>query len=214
MRVAILDMGLGNLLSIRRGIERASAGIGSGSITGPHAEVIIAQRDAEAGCADAVVIPGVGAFRDGANALAGRFGGVVGRIRSGEIPALGICLGMQLLFTRSFEGGEYPGLGVISGDVVRLPDSVKVPHMGWNSIRIVRSGELVRGIPDGEHFYFVHSYYCRPGEEGVTVAETEYGVHIPAIVEKGRVFGTQFHPEKSGEAGRTIIRNFLEAAKR
>ncbi len=223
MRVAVLDMGLGNLLSIRRGIERAStgkgvpspgAGAGSRPQAGPSAEVTIAQRDSEAHSADAIVIPGVGAFRDGALAIMERFGGTVERIRKGEAPALGICLGMQLLFTRSFEGGEYLGLNLIPGDVVKLPAAVKVPHMGWNSIRILREGVLVRGIPDGEHFYFVHSYYCRPEDWGVAVAEAEYGVPIPAIVEKGAIFGTQFHPEKSGEAGRLVIRNFLEAAKR
>lgn len=220
MRVAVLDMGLGNLLSIRRGIERAGQGTAAGLDTGPGSgaragvEVIVAQRDRDADGADAVVIPGVGAFRDGARALLERFGGTVERIRSGEIPALGVCLGMQLLFTRSFEGGEYPGLGIIRGDVVRLPPTVKVPHMGWNSVRVLRRCALTRGVQDGEHFYFVHSYYCRPEEESATVAETEYGVPIPAMVAKGTVFGTQFHPEKSGEAGRAVIRNFLEAAVR
>ncbi|MBC7127035.1 MAG: imidazole glycerol phosphate synthase subunit HisH [Candidatus Methanosuratus sp.] len=217
MRVAVLDMGLGNLLSISRGIERASQGMFAGSSPNPGsgatgAEVIVAKCDTDADRADAVVIPGVGAFRDGARALMDRFGRTVERIRTGEIPALGVCLGMQLLFTRSFEGGEHPGLGIIRGDVVRLPPTVKVPHMGWNSVMLLRDCALTKGIQDGEYFYFVHSYYCRPDEGSATVAETEYGVQIPAIVAKGKVFGTQFHPEKSGEAGRMVIRNFLEAA--
>jgi len=213
----VLDMGLGNLLSISRGIERASQGMFAGSSPNPGsgatgAEVIVAKCDTDADRADAVVIPGVGAFRDGARALMDRFGRTVERIRTGEIPALGVCLGMQLLFTRSFEGGEHPGLGIIRGDVVRLPPTVKVPHMGWNSVMLLRDCALTKGIQDGEYFYFVHSYYCRPDEGSATVAETEYGVQIPAIVAKGKVFGTQFHPEKSGEAGRMVIRNFLEAA--
>ncbi len=202
MRVAVLDLGLGNILSIRRGVERAGA------------EVIVAQGDQEAEGADAVVIPGVGAFRDGIRALLGKFGRTVDRIRRGEIPALGVCLGMQLLFTKSFEGGDHPGLNLISGEVVRLPPTVKVPHMGWNSIRVVKHGVLTSGVSDGEYFYFVHSYYCIPEEIEVTVAETEYGVPIPAIIEKGAVFGTQFHPEKSGEAGRIVLKSFLEGAKR
>ncbi|MCX8203585.1 MAG: imidazole glycerol phosphate synthase subunit HisH [Nitrososphaeria archaeon] len=217
MKVAVLDMGLGNLLSIRRGIEKASQGTAAGSNpasgSGYGAEVIVAQCDRDADGADAVVIPGVGAFRDGARALSARFGGTIERIRSGEVPALGVCLGMQLLFTKSFEGGEYPGLGIIRGDVVKLPPTVKVPHMGWNSVRVLRRCALTTGIQDGDHFYFVHSYYCRPEEGSVTVAETEYGVPFPAMVAKGKVFGTQFHPEKSGDVGRAVIRNFLEVAR-
>jgi len=212
----VLDMGLGNLLSIRRGFERAGMGVSGSANTSTSAEVevVIAQSDSDADRADAVVIPGVGAFRDGARALLERFGGTAERIRSGTVPALGVCLGMQLLFTRSFEGGEYLGLGIIRGDVVRLPETVKVPHMGWNSVRVIKQSVLTENIADGEYFYFVHSYYCRPDGGDVTIAETEYGVPIPAIVGKGAVFGTQFHPEKSGEAGRTVIRNFLEAARR
>ncbi|MEM2125146.1 MAG: imidazole glycerol phosphate synthase subunit HisH [Candidatus Methanosuratincola sp.] len=217
MRVALLDMGLGNLLSIRRGIERASqgtvAGLNPAAGPGYGVGVNVAQGDRDVEGADAVVIPGVGAFRDGVRALLERFGGTVERIRSGGIPTLGVCLGMQLLFTKSFEGGEYPGLGIIKGEVVRLPPVVKVPHMGWNSVRILKRCALTMEIPDGEYFYFVHSYYCRPEEGSVTVAETEYGVPFPAMVAKGAVFGTQFHPEKSGEAGLAVIRNFLEAAR-
>lgn len=217
MRVALLDMGLGNLLSIRRGIERASQGTTAGSNpaagSGYGVCVNVAQGDKDVEGADAVVIPGVGAFRDGVRALLERFGGTVERIRKGEIPTLGVCLGMQLLFTKSFEGGEYPGLGIMRGDVVRLPPTVKVPHMGWNSVRVLKQCELTMEIPDGEHFYFVHSYYCRPEEVSVTVAETEYGVPFPAMVAKGAVFGTQFHPEKSGKAGLVVIRNFLEVVR-
>jgi glutamine amidotransferase len=204
MRVAVLDLGLGNLLSIKRGLERAGA------------EVAITAGDGEGGTPkdaepDAVVLPGVGAFRDATNAI-GRFNATMEQVRGGK-PLLGVCLGMQLLFTKSYEGGEYPGLDLIRGEVVRLPDSVKVPQMGWNAIRSTKDSLILKDVIDGEFFYFVHSYYCR-AEKDVVVAYTEYGVEVPAIVESGNVLGTQFHPEKSGRAGLTILKNFLEAARR
>lgn len=201
MKACLLDLGLGNLLSIKRGLERAGA------------EVAIADRDpAGRDNVDVVVLPGVGAFRDGVTAL-GRFGALLGQVREGSKPLLGICLGMQLLFSKSFEGGEYKGLDLIKGEVMLLPKSVKVPQMGWNSISAKRDTPLLMGIRDCEFFYFVHSYYCRP-EEDVVVAECRYGTMIPAIVKKGNIYGTQFHPEKSGRAGVVFLKNFLEDAKR
>ena len=201
MKVAVLDLGLGNLLSIKRGLERAGAEveiIGSGKNVG--ADV------------DAYLLPGVGAFRDGISAL-GKFQAAIDAVKSGEKPLLGICLGMQLFFTKSYEGGEFKGLDLVKGEVVRLPNSLKVPHMGWNSIKILRQSALARDLKDGEYFYFGHSYYCRPAED-VTIAETDYGLGMTAMVEKGNLFGTQFHPEKSGAAGLTVLRNFLEAIRR
>jgi glutamine amidotransferase len=201
MRACLLDLGLGNLLSIRRGLERAGA------------DVVVFDRDpASRDDADVVVLPGVGAFRDGIASL-DRFGALLGQVREGRKPLLGICLGMQLLFSKSFEGGEYKGLDLIKGDVTLLPKSVKVPQMGWNSISTKKDTSLLKGIRDGEFFYFVHSYYCRP-EEDVVVAECKYGTIIPAIVKKGNIYGTQFHPEKSGRAGLVFLKNFLEDTKR
>jgi len=200
MRVAVLDLGLGNLLSIKRGLERAGA------------EVSITAEEGSVREADAVVLPGVGAFRDGISAL-GRFNATIEGVREGRKPLLGVCLGMQLLFTKSYEGGEYPGLDLIKGEVIKLPESVKVPQMGWNAIRSTKGSPILKGVREGEFFYFVHSYYCKP-EEDVAVAYAEYGVEVPAIVESGNVFGTQFHPEKSGRAGLTILKNFLEVARR
>jgi len=203
MRVAVLDLGLGNLLSVKRGLERAGA------------EVYMTAGDGEGGGtteAEAIVLPGVGAFRDGINALS-RFDSIIRDVRGGKKPLLGVCLGMQLLFTKSYEGGEYPGLDLIRGEVVKLPESVKVPQMGWNAIKSTRDSPILKGVREGEFFYFVHSYYCKP-EEDVVVAYAEYGVEVPAIVESGNVFGTQFHPEKSGRAGLTILKNFLEVARR
>jgi glutamine amidotransferase len=200
MRVAVLDLGLGNLLSIKRGLERAGA------------EVSITAEEGAVREADAVVLPGVGAFRDGISAL-GRFNATIEGVREGRKPLLGICLGMQLLFTKSYEGGEHPGLDLIKGEVIKLPDSVKVPQMGWNAIRSKKGSPILKGIREGEFFYFVHSYYCKP-EEDVVVAYTEYGVKVPAVVESGNILGTQFHPEKSGRAGLMILKNFLEVARR
>ncbi len=200
MKVAILDLGLGNLLSIRRGLERAGG------------EVVLASSEREASDAEAVVIPGVGAFRDGMRALES-FGGVVEGIKSGSRPTLGVCLGMQLLFEKSYEGGEYLGLGLIRGEVVRLPESVKVPHMGWNDITLVKDSPLLKDLNSRDYFYFVHSYYCKTDED-VVLAATDYGVEIPAIVEKKNLVGTQFHPEKSGKKGLVFLKNFLGWCRR
>jgi glutamine amidotransferase len=204
MRVAVLDLGLGNLLSIKRGLERA----------GMEVYITAGNREEGEGTneADAVVLPGVGAFRDGVSALK-RFKATIRDVQEGKKPLLGVCLGMQLLFTKSHEGGENPGLDLIKGEVVRLPDFVKVPQMGWNTIKSMKDSPIMKGIGDGEFLYFVHSYYCKP-EEDVVVAYTEYGVKVPAIVVSRNIFGTQFHPEKSGRAGLTILRNFLEASRR
>lgn len=214
MKVAVLDLGMGNLMSIRRGLERAGA------------EVVLVKGDEgqEPGTcgacstsvckdADAVVLPGVGAFRDGMKALS-RFNATISEIKEGKRVVLGICLGMQFLFSRSMEGGEHAGLDFIKGSVVRLPGNLKVPHMGWNSVSALGNSRLFNGIRDGEHFYFVHSYYCVPDDRSVVKAEADYGIKIPSIVEKGNIFGTQFHPEKSSSSGLSILANFLEAAKR
>jgi len=213
MKVAVLDLGLGNLMSIKRGLERAGADVSlvngdEGLEAGPGGPCCVG------GCVDAVVLPGVGAFRDGMKA-ASKFAATLNGVREGKTMLLGVCLGMQMLFSRSQEGGECEGLGLIKGDVVRLPATVKVPHMGWNSIEITAgSHRLTRGVKGGEYFYFVHSYYCVPEERSTVSADVDYGVRMPAIVEVGNVFGTQFHPEKSGPAGGAVIRNFLEEAKR
>jgi len=227
MKVAVLDIGLGNLMSIKRGFERAGAEVSLvNGDEGP--EMGSCGTCYVSGCADAdaVVLPGVGAFHAGMRALS-RFSSTIAEIKEGKAVLLGVCLGMQMLFSRSQEGGECRGLGLIKGDVVRLPGTVKVPHMGWNSISMSISSatsssisnasgshKLTQGLGEGEYFYFVHSYYCVPEDRGVISAEVEYGVRMPAIVEKGNVFGTQFHPEKSSTAGMSVIRNFLEAAKR
>jgi glutamine amidotransferase len=208
MRALVLDLGLGNLLSIRRGLERAGADVEMvpGEISDESTRINEAAVNS-----DAIILPGVGAFGDGMKAME-RFGPLLDRVRGGEKALLGICLGMQLLFEKSCEGGEYHGLGLLSGEVVRLPDSVKVPHMGWNDIQRTKDSSILAGIGDGEFFYFVHSYYCRAPREAV-VAECDYGNRIPAVVEWRNIYGTQFHPEKSGKAGVEVLKNFLEASR-
>jgi glutamine amidotransferase len=206
MKALILDLGLGNLLSIRRGLERAGAQVDMIASGGS------ASLGRAASCADAIVLPGVGAFGDGIEATK-CFAPLLDGVKAGEKPLLGICLGMQLLFDKSSEGGEHQGLGLIKGEVVKLPQGVKIPHMGWNSVEKVKDSRIMAGTADGEFFYFVHSYYCEAPREAV-VAECLYGRRIPAAVEWRNVFGTQFHPEKSGVAGVRVLRNFLEASKR
>lgn len=202
MKAYILDLGLGNLLSLRRGLERAGAEV----------TILMDTDDKKASEADALVLPGVGGFRDGTAALS-KFPAALVEVRRGK-PLLGICLGMQLLFTKGFEGGEAAGLDLIKGQVLRLPATVKVPHMGWSSVMKKEGSRLLRDNKDDEFFYFVHSYYCDSFEKEAVSAEFDYGVVSAAAVEKGNIFGTQFHPEKSGAAGQVLLKNFLKEAKR
>ncbi len=198
MRIAIVDYGMGNLRSVRRGLERCGA----------EAVVSSERRDIEE--CEGIVLPGVGAFELAVKKLEGLRECILEQAESGK-PLLGICLGLQLLFPESEEGCG-SGLGLIRGRVRRLPAGVKVPHMGWNSVRILRSSPLMEGIESGEFFYFVHSYYAEPEEE-VTVAVSEHGTAFPAVVQKGAVFATQFHPEKSSTAGLRVLGNFVEVCR-
>ena len=201
--VAIVDYGVGNLFSLKCSLDY----IGAQAVVTSDASVLDA--------ADAVILPGVGAFRDAAEKL--KTGGldraVIKNAASGK-PLLGICLGMQMLFDKSYEYGEYAGLGLIPGEIVPLqgyvPDNLKIPQIGWNALRFTSgSCPLFRYIKDGDHVYFVHSYYAAC--DGVyRIAETEYGAPVTAAAAKGNVFGCQFHPEKSGEVGLNILRAFCE----
>ena len=130
-----------------------------------------------------------------------------------SMPVLGICLGMEMFFARSEEGSQR-GLDVIGGEVVVLPPSMKVPHMGWNSLEISAPGRILEGVPDGSWVYFVHSYRAKPSSDDVITAMADYGIKIPAVVEHENFYGTQFHPEKSGDTGRIMIENFLKECKR
>ena len=208
--VVIVDYGLGNLRSATRGLERAGA------------DVTITDDPDEFAAADGVVLPGVGAFREGMENAGPYREALADAVDRGQ-PVFGICLGMQMLLTSSEEAdhageGEVVGLDFVPGRNVRFDEGQTVPHMGWNELAVERDHPLVTGVDggrggsvDGEYTYFVHSYYAQPDDDAV-VATTDYGVSFPSIVadESGLVFGTQFHPEKSGETGLRILKNFVE----
>lgn len=200
MRAVLVDYGAGNL----RSVERALARVGFA--------VVRAHRPADLSGADLVVLPGVGAFGPAVRRLSevGFADALRDWVRGGR-PLLGLCLGMQLLFEWSEEGGLHRGLGLLPGRVVRLPPFGKVPHMGWNQLEPTRRSPLLARVRPGEYVYFVHSYYVVTPADRV-VACTWYGVCIPAVVEEGCVAGFQFHPEKSGEVGRRLLAGVLEWA--
>lgn len=201
--IAIIDYGMGNLRSVQKGFEKVGV------------KAVVTGNPAEVEQADGVVLPGVGAFADAMANL--RNAGMVGAIYHAikvEKPFLGICLGHQLLFEASEEWGYNEGLGIFPGVVRRLPDSLKVPHMGWNQIEIQRPDPLLEGIPEGTSFYFVHSYVVNPGQEELVLALTEYGVRFASIVARAKVYGIQFHPEKSSALGLKILENFGKVVER
>jgi glutamine amidotransferase len=205
VKVGIVNYGLGNLASVRR----ALADLG--------AEVVVAERPVTLLEVNRIVLPGVGAFSEGMARL--RAGGWVDvllrQVLQSGTPLLGICLGMQMLATSSAENGLTEGLDLIPGRVRRLDDlgcGLRIPHVGWNEVRFEAGAALFQGIPQATDFYFVHSYALVPDADASACATTTYGSTISAAVEKGRVFGTQFHPEKSSKAGRRLLRNFLDVA--
>jgi glutamine amidotransferase len=197
--IAIVDYQMGNLHSVQKAFERIGA------------DARITDQADEIARADKLVLPGVGAFRDAISHLNDR--DLVGHIRdyiaSGR-PFLGICLGLQLLFEKSYEDGEYDGLGVLAGSVVRFDvrRELKVPHMGWNQLLVRRKPPIFEGIADGAYVYFVHSYYVVPRDGTVIATETDYGIHFASTIWKDNVFATQFHPEKSQCVGLALLRNF------
>jgi len=204
--IAVIDTGICNLRSVTKALEAVGA----------SPVVVRTPAEVEALGADGLVLPGVGALRDCVLSLRGS--GLDATVRDwigADRPFLGVCLGMQALFDRS-EEGDVTGLGIIPGAVVRfrLPPPFKVPHMGWNTVRFVQTGTaLQEGLSDdGESFYFVHSFHCVPRDRSVVLAECDYGVPFVAAVGRGRMFATQFHPEKSQDKGLRIYRNFAASA--
>ncbi len=200
-RIAIIDYQMGNLRSVQKGFEKVG-----------HAATITSSP-ADLAAADKIVLPGVGAFGDAIAELRRR--DLVGPIRDAVAagkPFLGISLGLQLLFDVGYEGGEFEGLGILRGKVVRfdLPHDLKVPHMGWNRGRFLRPAPLLKDISDGTFFYFVHSYYCVPDDRSFVAIEAEYGQPFCAAVWRDNLFATQFHPEKSQAEGLKILKNFAE----
>ena len=196
--IGIIDYHLNNLRSVQKAFEAVGV------------QAFISDVPQELARAEKLVLPGVGAFGQAMENL--RVLGLEPMIRTHAAqrkPLLGICLGMQLLFSKSFEGGEFFGLDFLKGTIVQFPSTVKVPHIGWNQIELKRSSPLLVSVEEKSFVYFVHSYYAEPQEE-VTLATTEYGFHFPSIVQKENVFGIQFHPEKSQKAGLQLLKNFSE----
>lgn len=200
--IAIVDYGVGNLFSLRSSF----AAIGIDAVATSDPEVI---KNAEK-----IILPGVGAFEDAAKKLSETGLGelVIKEARQGK-PVLGICLGMQMLFERSFEYGEHKGLGLIKGEIRPIsdviPKDLKIPHIGWNALIFKKNSPLFKYINEGDCVYFVHSYYAAGCEESIS-ATAEYGSELCASVESGNVYGCQFHPEKSGNVGLNILRAFAE----
>jgi glutamine amidotransferase len=199
MRVLVLDYGVGNLFSLKAALEQEGV------------EPVVSDTLSEAEDIAALILPGVGHFTPVAERLGG-FRDRLQRLVERGVPVLGICLGLQVLFEESEEGAGR-GLGFFTGRVVRLPDSVKVPHIGWNSLRVRQRHRLLDGIADGAWVYFVHSYHPQPADASLVLAEVDYGRTFPVIVARGMLCGTQFHPEKSGLVGRRLLRNFLALAR-
>lgn len=202
--IAIIDYDAGNLKSVEK------------ALVSLNQEVIVSRNREEILKADKVILPGVGAFGDAMKKLQNY--GLVDTIREvadNNTPFLGICLGLQLLFEESDEAKGVSGLGILPGKILRIPNSegLKIPHMGWNSLKINPKARLFKGIPDGSYVYFVHSYYLKAANEDIVAASTEYGTHIHASVESGNVFACQFHPEKSSDVGLRILKNFAELDK-
>lgn len=200
-QVSVINYGVGNLRSVKRGLEKSDA------------EVLITHNSSDIVKSDAIVLPGVGAFAEAIKNISPLSNVLLQSVKGGK-PLLGICLGLQLLFTRSYEGGVTEGLNLVEGDVVKLPDAVKLPHIGWNTIEIVEPNQLVEEVPSNSYMYFVHTYVPHPLEKEGIIAYTEYGVKFPSIIAVRNLFATQFHPEKSSKTGLTILKNFVKIAKR
>ena len=202
-KVIIVDYGVGNLFSLCSSFDYIGV---EAEVTSDADKIRNAQR---------IILPGVGAFSDAAKKLrATELDTVIKEEAAKGKPIMGICLGMQMLFDRSFEYGEHEGLGLIKGEVIAMdgviPKDLKIPHIGWNSLRFPKESHLFAGIPQDSYVYFVHSYYLQAERSEDVAAVAEYGVQIHAAVEHGNICACQFHPEKSGEVGLQILRNFIQ----
>lgn len=201
MRVAIFDYGAGNIFSLKVALEKHGAAVD-----------VITNFDA-ANSYSGLLLPGVGNFDPAIRSIRDRSSTSFSDYVRDRTPVLGICLGMEMFFEKSEEGKE-KGLAVMEGEVVLLPNKFKIPHMGWNSLKIKKPNPLLDGVPDSSWVYFVHSYRVKPDNPDVIVADSDYGIEVPAVINKGNLYGTQFHPEKSGKVGSTMLKNFLrECAK-
>jgi glutamine amidotransferase len=194
----IIDYGLGNLNSVQKGFERVGL------------ETKISSDIEEIRKSNSIILPGVGAFRDAVKLLEEKnlMNLIIEEVNKGK-NILGICLGMQLLYDKSFENGEFDGLGLIKGNIKKFDISLKVPHMGWNNLKFQQNNPILKYIKEGDYVYYVHSYYAE-GEEEDLIAYSEYEVKVPGIVNRENIYGIQFHPEKSGTVGHNILKAYKE----
>jgi len=199
--VAIFDYGAGNIFSLKNSLEKAGAQVD-----------VITSFD-KPNNYSGLFLPGVGNFDPAIKSIHEHSKVEFKDFVKDNTPVLGICLGMEMFFEKSEEGHE-KGLCVINGEVIELPKSMKIPHMGWNNLEIKKPGKILQGVEEGSWVYFVHSFRVKPDSDDVITAESDYGIKVPAVVEKDNFFGTQFHPEKSGKVGTKMIQNFLEECKK
>jgi glutamine amidotransferase len=203
MKIILIDYGIGNLRSVRKALEQVGA------------QVVQTSSPELVRSGYKVVLPGVGAFKDGMIGLQER--GLVPAINEvveRQIPLLGICLGMQLFFDYSSEMGNTPGLGFIRGVVREFSlDNLKIPQTGWNQLNLAMRSPLLRGVDEGSYVYFNHSFYCNPSDPSITAASTDYGILFTSAIQFGSIYGVQFHPEKSQDVGLKILRNFVEVCQ-
>ena len=198
--VAIFDYGAGNIFSLKTSLEKNGATV-----------YVITSFDQAKDFAG-ILLPGVGNFDPAVRSIRDYSAIQFKDFVKDKTPVLGICLGMEMFFAKSEEGKE-KGLDILNGEVILLPKDMKIPHMGWNSLQIRKQSKLLDGVDNGSWVYFVHSYRAKPLDEQIVVADADYGIRVPAVVEKGIYFGTQFHPEKSGKVGSLMIKNFLRECK-
>lgn len=198
--VAIFDYGAGNIFSLKNSLEKVGATV----------DVITNFNDKNT--YSGLLLPGVGNFDPAMNSIR-NFSKIQFQEYVGNMPVLGICLGMEMFFEKSEEGKE-KGLNVIDGEVIVLPSSMKVPHMGWNNLEIKKPGRILEGVENNSWAYFVHSYRVKPDSNDVITAESDYGIKVPAVVEYENFFGTQFHPEKSSIMGKIMLENFLKECRK
>ena len=199
--VAIFDYGAGNIFSLKNSLEKVGATVD-----------VITNFDNE-NTYSGLLLPGVGNFDPAMNSIR-NFSKIQFKEYVGNMPVLGICLGMEMFFEKSEEGKE-KGLNVIEGEVIVLPSSsMKVPHMGWNNLEIKKPGKILEGVENDSWVYFVHSYRVKPESNNIITAESDYGIKVPAVVEHDNFYGTQFHPEKSSTVGKIMLKNFLDVCKK
>jgi len=200
VKVAIFDYGAGNIFSLKSSLEKNDA------------EVDVITSLNHTNSYSGLLLPGVGNFDPAISSLTLSKKAFVDTVKN-QMPVLGICLGMEMFFEKS-EEGKASGLGVLEGEVILLPNKFKIPHMGWNDLQIKKPSKLLDGVKDGSWVYFVHSYRVKPKNMEIVKADSDYGISVPAVIESDSLFGTQFHPEKSGKVGSTMINNFLRECKK